>query len=352
MPGNHSKKNKTKLKAKTNSNPRNKKNKKTKKTKKTVKPIKKVATGNNNNKNKNNNQICAPFVEPLDLSSNTKLTKSNINIIKSATDESCFTIEALRKIANKWNETNPTMTIDYDNTTTGKSLWKSINNVMSAKCNNELCWVQQPFIKDTPLSRELIKNFKPIMPKKWDENPREWLNTLDIRDVMNQYEIKYPRFEFIGPVPMDFDSKTGFGNCVVNELCQIKLGDLIKKGKTCIGVVFNLDKHNEPGSHWVAMYMCYETGICCYWDSYGIQPNPEVMVLMNRLKTQSQELGKTIDIKINTVRHQYKNSECGVYCIYFLISLLDGRKFEDIITNIVNDDDMNLKRKKYFAKVE
>ena len=130
------------------------------------------------------------------------------------------------------------------------------------------------------------------------------------------------------------------------------MGDLIKKGKTCIGVVFNLDKHNEPGSHWVAMYMCYEAGICCYWDSYGMKPSPEVMVLMNRLKSQSQELGKTIDIKINTVRHQYKNSECGVYCIYFLISLLDGRQFEDIITNIVNDDDMNSKRKKYFAQVE
>jgi len=321
------------------------------KTKAKLKPRNKKTIKNTTNNNKNN-QICAPFIEPLDLSSKTKLTKTNINIIKSATDDSCFTIEALRKIANKWNETNPTMTIDYDNTTTGKSLWKSINNVMSSKCNNEICWVQQPFIKDTPLSRELIKNFKPIMPKKWHENPREWLNTLDIRDVMNQYETKYPHFEFIGPVPMDFDSKTGFGNCVVNELCQIKLGDLIKKGKKCIGVVFNLDKHNEPGSHWVAMYMCYETGICCYWDSYGMKPNPEVMVLMNRLKSQSQELGKNIDIKINTVRHQYKNSECGVYCIYFLISLLDGRTFEDIIKNIVNDDDMNSKRKKYFAHVE
>jgi hypothetical protein len=274
-----------------------------------------------------------------------------MNIIKSATDESCFTIEALRKIAEKWNTSHPEMTIDFDTSTNGKSLWKSINNVMNAKCNNEICWVKQPFIKDTPLAKELLKNFKPIMPKKWESNPYEWLNTLDIQDVMNQYETKHPDFEFIGPVPMDFDSKLGFGQCVVNELCKINLKTQLEKGKRKIGVIFNLDKHNQPGSHWVAMYFCYDNAQCCYWDSYGIKPNSEVVTLMNRLKEQSQETGKHITIKINNVRHQYKNSECGVYCIYFLTSLLEGHRFENIIKNIVSDDKMNAKRKEFFAKV-
>jgi hypothetical protein len=298
-----------------------------------------------------NNNICAPFIKPLDLSSNTGLTKANMNIIKSATDESCFTIESLRKIAEKWNTSHPEMTIDFDNTTTGKSLWKSINSVMSAKCNNEICWVKQPFIKDTPLAKELLKNFKPIMPKKWESNPYEWLNTLDIQEVMKQYETKHTDFEFIGPVPMDFDTKLGFGQCVVNELCKIDLKTQLEKGKKKIGVIFNLDKHNQPGSHWVAMYFCYDSGQCCYWDSYAVKPNPEVVTLMNRLKDQSHGMGKTITLKINDVRHQYKNSECGVYCIYFLTSLLAGHTFENIIKNIVSDDKMNYKRKEFFAKI-
>jgi Leucine-rich repeat (LRR) protein len=64
-----------------------------------------------------------------------------------------------------------------------------------------------------------------------------------------------------------------------------------------------------------------------------------------------QDAGKNITLKINNIRHQYKNSECGVYCIYFLTSLLEGQSFENIIKNIVSDDRMNAKRKEFFAKV-
>lgn len=304
---------------------------------------------------KKSNTLCAPFIKPLDFSKTGGLNKSNINIIQSATDETCFTIDALRKIADKWNETNPNNLIEYNEKTKGKMLWTSINNVMRKKCNNEVCWIKQDFIKDSSLYKELLKNFKPLMPKTWDNKPTEWLNTLDIRDVMNQYEIKYPNFEFIGPVPIDFDSKIGFGQCVIDELCKISIKSLLDKGKTQIGVVFNLDKHNEPGSHWVAMHCCLKNkriSEICYWDSYGMKPNPEVVILMNRLKIQGSELGYNIRIKINNIRHQYKNSECGVYCIYFLTSLLEGKTFEEIIKNIISDDKMNAKRKIFFAKVD
>ena len=307
--------------------------------------------------------MCAPFIEPIDisnLSKSKKITKSNVNIIKSATSESCFTIKALRKIATKWNETHPEMKIEFDTITKGKTLWNSINNVMKYKCNNEVCWLKQEFIKGSSLARELVKNFKPFMPKTWSKNPREWLNTIDIRDVMNQYEIKYPSFEFIGPVPMDFDTKLGFGECVVDELCKINLSDLMNKGKGKIGVIFNLDKHTQSGSHWVAMHCNTninnstgtekKQGEICYWDSYGIEPNPEVVVLMNKLKEQADKLGNNLEIKINKNRHQYKNSECGMYCIYFITSLLDGKTFENVVQKIVDDDTMNSKRNLFYNK--
>jgi len=314
---------------------------------------KKTNSKKTNSKKTKVNKKCAPFIEPIDisnLSKQKKITKTNVKIIKSATSESCFTIDALRKIATKWNETHPQMKIDFTTITTGKTLWNAINNVMKYKCNDELCWLKQEFIKDSYLQKELLKNFKPFMPKTWTENPREWLNTIDIRDVMNQYEIKYPDFEFIGPVPMDFDTKVGFGECVVDELCKINLAELMKKGKTKIGVIFNLDKHTQSGSHWVAMNCDINRGEICYWDSYGIKPNPEVVVLMNRLKEQASKLNKKLEIKINKVRHQYKNSECGMYCIYFITSLLDGKTFETVVKNIIDDDTMNNKRNDFFNK--
>jgi len=331
------------------------KNKKTnsKKTNSKKTNSKKTNSKKTNSKKTKVNKKCAPFIEPIDisnLSKQKKITKTNVKIIKSATSESCFTIDALRKIATKWNETHPQMKIDFTTITTGKTLWNAINNVMKYKCNDELCWLKQEFIKDSYLQKELLKNFKPFMPKTWTENPREWLNTIDIRDVMNQYEIKYPDFEFIGPVPMDFDTKVGFGECVVDELCKINLDELMKKGKTKIGVIFNLDKHTQSGSHWVAMNCDINRGEICYWDSYGIKPNPEVVVLMNRLKEQASKLNKKLEIKINKVRHQYKNSECGMYCIYFITSLLDGKTFETVVKNIIDDDTMNNKRNDFFNK--
>jgi hypothetical protein len=69
------------------------------------------------------------------------------------------------------------------------------------------------------------------------------------------------------------------------------------------------------------------------------------------LKKQAHSLGKLVEIKVNKRRHQYKNTECGVYCIYFLTSFLEGRAFEDIVGNIINDDKMFEKRKDFFAKV-
>jgi hypothetical protein len=305
------------------------------------------------NINTSKNTKCAPFIQPQNISKGSKITQSNANIIKSATDESCFSIDALRKIAGKWNDSNSinsTMQIKFNDNTTGKYLWNEINKMMSSKCKTEICWMKQDFIKDSPLARELLKNFKPMMPKKWESNPIEWLNTIDIRDVMNQYEIKYPDFEFVGPVPMDFDTKLGFGQCVVDELCKVKLNNLIAKGDTKLGVIFNLDKHTQSGSHWVAMYCDVKGGYIGYWDSYGMKPSPEVVVLMDRLKNQALELGHNLEIKINKKRHQYKNSECGVYCIYFITSLLDGKSFEDVVNNIVSDDNMNAKRKDFFNK--
>ena len=38
-------------------------------------------------------------------------------------------------------------------------------------------------------------------------------------------------------------------------LCKINLKQHMNTGKHKIGSVFNLDDHDEPGSHWVSLYM-------------------------------------------------------------------------------------------------
>jgi len=48
------------------------------------------------------------------------------------------------------------------------------------------------------------------------------------------------------------------------------------------------------------------------------------------------------DIRYNNIQHQFDNSECGVYSINFIISLAEGKNFDDV---------MNQNRKIFFRNV-
>ena len=68
---------------------------------------------------------------------------------------------------------------------------------------------------------------------------------------------------------------------------------------------------------------------------------------MDKIKTQLIPL--KMKIQINKVQHQYSNTECGVYSIYFITQQLDKkRSFNEICNRIVNDAKMNAMRKVYF----
>jgi len=166
---------------------------------------------------------------------------------------------------------------------------------------------------------------------------------------MKQYEDKYPDFKFIGPVPIDFDYEYSVGKCIVNELCHLSIKKLLKDKITKVGVIYNLDPHDKPGSHWVAMYLDLNKKSVYYFDSYGTKPPTEVETLISRIQEQGKELGMEIKYEYNQIRHQYENSECGVYSIYFITQLLEGKKsFNNINNNRINDEFVNSKRKYYY----
>ena len=54
------------------------------------------------------------------------------------------------------------------------------------------------------------------------------------------------------------------------------------------------------------------------------------------------------DVRYNKKQHQFKNSECGVYSMNFIIRLLNGETFDNIIGNITKDEAMNECRQVYF----
>lgn len=283
---------------------------------------------------------------------NTKISIQKCNPgLDDDNNKSCFDFDALVKIAKNWNEHSPSDKIKIPSKETKTSLdklWKDIDNKLKNECKSEWCWIEQEFINRMN-KNELITYFRPKMPSSWKKNKFEWLSTTDIESVMKQYEDKYHDFKFIGPVPIDFDYQYQVGYCIVDELCNLKVVDLLNKGINKLGIVFNLDPHNKPGSHWVAMYCDFKKNKIYYFDSYGVAPPTEVERLVDRIIEQGKEINKDFDYQYNQKRHQYKNSECGVYSMHFITQLLEGRKsFKKMQDQRITDESMNKKRQYFY----
>ncbi len=265
-------------------------------------------------------------------------------------DGSCISLDVLIEMVRAYNSENPNNKIDInENKNTlnpskyKKILLNAINDKLKNKCTSQVCWTEQTFInKMNQAAQEELQNetFRPSGP----EGRFEWLNTVNIDEVMEQYKNKYNDFEYLGTVPMDFDSI----NVGIKDL---NFSDLYNNGKKRLGIVYNLDNHNQPGSHWVAGYFDLEKGCVYYFDSYGIRPEPRVRKLMRRIYRWIQENRgiKTPIADYNKVRHQRENSECGVYSINFILRMLKGKTFEEICNRPIHDRKINKCRNIYFA---
>ncbi len=290
---------------------------------------------NNHNNNRNNN------LKLQKLRCSPK-EKDKINHF------SCYTDDNLYKLRDLWNARHPDELIKDNNP---KEIHSKLKYYLSDVCDKESCWLKQKFI-DKKISNEISESFAPESPKEWKVNPNEWLTSLDIIKVMKQYEKAYKCFNFIGPSPIDFDTKKLFGECVWEELCNFNVAEEIKKGKTKIGIIFNTDPHYKPGEHWLSMFINIKKGNIFFFDSVGNKIPKEIFVLVNRIKEQGKLLNPPIHFKFDQnypVEHQYKNTECGVYSIFFIIHMLKDKITEYYLkTHILKDEYMEKFRKIYF----
>jgi hypothetical protein len=261
---------------------------------------------------------------------------------------SCIELNVLIDIVNAFNsESNDKIKL-YPNLETlnphkyKKFLIKQLRKKITT-CDTQQCWTTQPFIKKMKNNAKLqLKHytFRPTGPK----GKFEWLNTININDVMEQYEIKYNDFKFMGAVPMDFDEIEPLG------IKNLDYNDLIKTGKTRLGIVFNLDESWKDGSHWVGMFIDLKKGQVYYFDSYGFAPEPRVRKLMRRIvKYFEMSSIQNVVSNHNKIRHQYKGSECGIYSINFIIRMLQGDTFKEICNSKIQDEDINKHRNEYFS---
>lgn len=330
----------------------------------------------------------------------------------------CYDRDLLVELINGYNHVNLNDPIIIRNSEleSVKDLWDAIETKMYSKykCKTEWCWINQDFVKALhyDVQKKLKKGvFKPIMPK----SKYAWLSSIDIRDVMDDYEELYPDFKFYGPYPRDFQKFLD----IYSEMQGFNLANEFLKNYRRIGFIFNLDYQRGPGTHWTALFINLKDQPYSieYFDSVGnveeggggksrkrnrggnredevpvqfkqfiidqvcsMEANGSAINVMRSRKLGEIEpfsagrnrgttkcslkikdfidlvkgsaalnFNSVLKVKYNTIQHQKKDTECGVYALNFIIERLNGKTFEDIIENIISDEEINKKRDEFFS---
>lgn len=243
---------------------------------------------------------------------------------KASIRDSCLTPDVLIQLKQYYNSSHPRQPIKYN---TPAKIWASLRRKLN-KCDKEDCWLD--LIRDVTVRKSMDKEiFAPDQPSSWKKNPNTWLTNYDIYDVLQQYENKYPHFCVIRPSAIDFDDKIGgtqSNMCVTEDLCKFDLIQHINDGKTKFGIVFNLDKHDQPGSHWVSLFIDLDDEYVFYMDSVGDTVPREIKVFVDRVIKQGLQSNKHMNFYENSpMQHQTGDTECGVYSLYFIITMLTGQ---------------------------
>ena len=285
----------------------------------------------------------------------------------------CFTMQELRHIAKQFNQTlqaragtrkreggvdgihkiiSPIAISKYRSK---RGLWTEIDTRMQAtsSCSTELCWAKQ----DSETASYSSAAFRPGMPHSWKTNHTAWLSTSDIQRVMQQYEKAYKGFHFVGAVPVDFASPHDngqIGMCVVQALCNVRIQQWSTRGIDQVGIVYNLDAHDEPGSHWVSSFIDIEACKVYYYDSFGAEPPYEIHKFLTNMASQLADFhGARCEVQTNNYRHQFRNTECGIYSMYFIATMLEGaQSYTDFVQNGLNDTQMNKYRQVFYNTLE
>jgi hypothetical protein len=290
-------------------------------------------------------------------------------------NKTCFSLEALQRLAATWNQIHK----DHKIKIKGRSrntIWKDLNIRLKDLCSGndkESCWVDSLKVATVPV---VAKNLRPSRPASWDKNPSEWLSNIDIENVMFQYNELNNGYNFLGVFAIDFAEKDQFGKCLYEEICSLNIFNLSKKKIKYVGLITNLDKHDEPGSHWTSTFMCidpYSPSFgAYYYDSVSRAPPKEMEKFMNDLKSQATHIianlkaktknknnsKKIYDFRLayNKKQDQYGNNECGMFSMYYQMNWLKylnsnpNTQFEDVIAGKISDKMMNDYRNVVFRK--
>jgi hypothetical protein len=298
------------------------------------------------------------------------------NSPKNANNPYIFSKKSLLFLIDTWNKYKPDK-IKYKKTDAIAKLSLLLNEKIKPVCDDKQYWCWTGAIArfaDDTKAKEIIKmiekeELRPEMPVEWYANGKEWLSNYDIEDVMMQYDKgRQYKYAFLGVYPIDFSEEDKFGRCLYSQICSLDVKRYINKKIKYLGLITNLDKHNQNGSHWTSTFIIIDPRNKCYgahyYDSNAIGIPAYVKKFILNLKKRLLVIypNRNFKITFNMTRHQRKNTECGMFSMthqirwlnsllkYKKLNLPDPYKDENFLQCITNDkkitdDNMNASRK-------
>ena len=237
-----------------------------------------------------------------------------------------------------------------------RTLVKRVHEALGTALGEEGKWAEAPQIARSTLGRKIEKAYRPEHPLEWVKDSHYWLSNFDIDAVMRQYQEASPSFRFVGVFPRDFSAPLGATTkgkaskvCVAEALCNLSIAEEKSKGYDEAGFVLNLDTHRGPGTHWTGCYIGMDPvnkphrfGFF-YYDSVGRQPPKEIREFSSRLAKEASAvfLRAKVPFRVahNTVRKQFEDSECGIYSMFFIVSMVQtDLTFDEICRDVIKRD--------------
>lgn len=252
----------------------------------------------------------------------------------------CFSDDQVRELALAYNRATRGEKIDAG--AEPRRVLEELRARLAPLCDTERCWLGLGLL-DHRAERKLDLAFAPKMPEAWQDDPNTWLSNHDIEEALKRNTAHRKDFAFLGVFPMDFMGQDSDGRCVSN-MCGFDAAGLADKGVKSAGMVLNTDKHTGKGIHWVSVFICASPrdqryGVY-YFDSTGRPPTPEVDSFAERVTQQlvrTHGPGREPVYAYNDHHHQWSTTECGVFCIHFVMRMLGRRCFRTVCGSIGDD---------------
>ena len=177
----------------------------------------------------------------------------------------------------------------------------------------------------------LIFKDKKICPSgPW--NNTELLSNENIDNVLKKIEILCPFFK---PINFTMDDWQNNKETEVYKLAKniTYICELFRNNKKCIGFIMNTDDWDGPGIHWTAMFIDLRKEKDWYIEFFNSSSNKPSKNIENLIKNIVNNLclcnAKPYDctthyINIVQKEHQKSETECGVYCLAYILCRCKG----------------------------